>query len=231
MTNSQTAHIKSILESGEFDSFVGLLEDLEFEAKNSTPYDLDTEKDRYELAKDVSALANSDGGYIVIGLHDEPHPDKSTGSVRALDLFEESALNVGRITGVIKEYVYPAIKGLEVRWVPANADKTRGLSYICVPRQSEDKKMFVIARVFEDSERQKGIVVGIARRVGSGNTPMTPHDVYRLIRRGSDPQGQQLTRIEETLNAVKESLSSPRDLSMDQEILMRKRIHDLLGDL
>lgn len=231
MTNSQTALIKSILESGEFDSFIGLLEDLHFEAKNSTPYDLDTEKDRYELAKDASSLANSEGGYLVIGLHDEPLRDQRTGRVRALDLFEESALSVARLLGVIKEYVYPPIKNLEIRWIPTAVDNSRGLCYICVPQQAEGKKPFIIVRVFEDSERQKGIVIGITRRVGADNTPMTPHDIYNLVRRGHDPQGQQLTRIEEKLNALGESLASSRGVSVDQDAVIRKRISDIMGDL
>src|SRR5690349_10757351 len=129
MPDSQTARIRSILEGGNFDSFVGLLEDLHFEAKNSTPYDLDTEKGRYELAKDVSALANSEGGYIVIGLHDERLTDQRTDRVRALDLFAEATLSVTQILGVIKDYVYPAIKNLEIRWVASASDSARGVCY------------------------------------------------------------------------------------------------------
>lgn len=231
MAESQRAHIKFILESGEFGLFVGLLEDLHFEAKNSTPYDLSTEKGRYELAKDVSALANSDGGYIVIGLHDERQRDQPTGRVSALDLFEESASDVGAIRGVIKEYVYPVIRDLEIRWVPTNADQSRGVCYVCVPQQPDEKKLFIIARVFEDSEVQKGVVFGIARRVDAANTPMTANDLYTLIQRGHDPRGQQLTRIEDKLNTLTERLSTRGDVPVDLEALMRKRIDDVLGDL
>lgn len=230
MPVSQTARIKSILESGNLEGFVGLLEDLHFEAKNCTPYDLGTEKGRYELAKDVSALANSEGGYIVIGLHDERVTDQRTDRVRGLDLFEEAALSVTQILGVIKEYVYPALKNLEIRWVASAADSARGLCYIHIPRQSEAKKLFIITSVFADSARQTGGVIGIARRVGADSTPMTAHDLYNLIRRGHDPQGQQLTRIEEKIDALSESRLSSRGPSIDQEVLLRKRMEDLLGE-
>lgn len=56
----------SILTSGDFAKLEGVIEDTQIEFK-ATPYQLDQESAKHELAKDVSALANSHGGIILIG--------------------------------------------------------------------------------------------------------------------------------------------------------------------
>ena len=55
------------LESGNFESLIGLVENAETEAKGA-PYQLSLgDAQKHELAKDVSALANADGGIILLG--------------------------------------------------------------------------------------------------------------------------------------------------------------------
>lgn len=59
------AEVAAILQSGDFTRLLGGLEDDHLECK-SAPYNLDQEREKMELAKDVSALANADGGIILI---------------------------------------------------------------------------------------------------------------------------------------------------------------------
>src|SRR2546423_1265356 len=61
-----TAEVLEKLEARDFDSLIGIAESVWLDAKE-TPYPLDTLKQKLELAKDVSALANAGGGVIVIG--------------------------------------------------------------------------------------------------------------------------------------------------------------------
>ena len=56
-----------ILMSGEFDQFVGVRESIEVEFKRE-PYRLEQDDQKFELAKDASAMANAAGGVIVIGV-------------------------------------------------------------------------------------------------------------------------------------------------------------------
>ncbi len=57
--------IKRIVDSADLDKFIGEIENQFFDAKGA-PYRFDAGKDEYrELAKDVSAFANSGGGYIL----------------------------------------------------------------------------------------------------------------------------------------------------------------------
>jgi len=71
MAQDKTTLISNILDEGNLSKLIGLKEDLWFEIKGKNPYDFNSPDDRYELAKDVTALANAEGGYLIIGLeHD-----------------------------------------------------------------------------------------------------------------------------------------------------------------
>ena len=59
--------ILETLQSGNFDPLSGLIEDESFEVK-SQPYDVESDRGRAELAKDVAGLAEQSGGLIVIGV-------------------------------------------------------------------------------------------------------------------------------------------------------------------
>jgi predicted HTH transcriptional regulator len=67
----------AVLESGNFEAFVGVEEDLEGEFKGE-PYQLDQDVEKFELAKDCSALANASGGVIVIGVRTNRHAESPT---------------------------------------------------------------------------------------------------------------------------------------------------------
>ena len=60
------AEIQDILTRGAFDELTGALENEFFEAK-SEPWDLSSERGKFDLAKDVSSLANGRGGLILVG--------------------------------------------------------------------------------------------------------------------------------------------------------------------
>ena len=77
---------RAVLASGAFSEFIGRKEDLHFEAKDAKPHDLGLPSGRFELAKDVSAFANADGGYLVVGLEHERLPAEDVEQVRGLEL-------------------------------------------------------------------------------------------------------------------------------------------------
>jgi hypothetical protein len=58
--------VTGILSRGTFAELISTVEHVQFECKNGL-YDTKTVKSKIELAKDVSALANSSGGYLLIG--------------------------------------------------------------------------------------------------------------------------------------------------------------------
>jgi hypothetical protein len=54
----------AILAGGDFERFIGVAESLEVEFKGE-PYRAEQDSQKFELAKDVTALANAAGGVIV----------------------------------------------------------------------------------------------------------------------------------------------------------------------
>lgn len=61
------AQLTDLITNRRFTELVGQTETNLLEAK-SGPYQLGQDKDKSELAKDVSALANHEGGYLIMGL-------------------------------------------------------------------------------------------------------------------------------------------------------------------
>jgi len=113
---------------------------------------------RYELAKDVSAFANADGGILIIGLTTTPLVEARTERVTGNDLCTEAEFNVGQYVGIINDYIYPHIKDLKVYWTPVNPGATQGLGVIEIPAQSSKLKYFLMARVVESGTQIKQIV-------------------------------------------------------------------------
>jgi len=65
---STTDDIAEILKNRKLDALKGLRENQWFDAKRAAGYNLVIAAGRFELAKDVSALANAEGGHILVGL-------------------------------------------------------------------------------------------------------------------------------------------------------------------
>ena len=70
------------------------------------------EKRRHEICKDVTAMANADGGYIFIGVHEE-------GKI-AQDFFtiSDAATVAQSIKDICLQYIDPPIPNLEVERYP-----------------------------------------------------------------------------------------------------------------
>jgi len=117
------AAVRDVLLSGDLERFKGMREGPYFEAKGKVPDDLATPDGRHELAKDVSAFADADGGHIVIGLTTQRVPDEKTDEVETLDLVPNGESLIGPIQGVLKQYVYPPIRDLQIEWSPPETSK------------------------------------------------------------------------------------------------------------
>src|SRR5688500_9475154 len=59
----------------------------------SAPYRLGEDRQRIELAKDVSGLANADGGLILIGVATQRREDTREDVVRAISPFDRTLLD------------------------------------------------------------------------------------------------------------------------------------------
>ena len=206
MASEMLQRVESIVKGKDISQFIGLEENSLFEAKNATPYDLDAPTGRYELAKDITAFANMKGGYLIIGLKTKALSEANMEMVAELDLIKEGSFQAKRYGGVIKEYTYPQIDGLDIRWVE-NGSSGLGVGLVFIPIQKEEKKPFLIKRLVENNEEMQQIVFGIARRMGPSNDPLTVAQLHEMVKNGKSPNSERLTRIENKIDVVIERVS------------------------
>jgi hypothetical protein len=193
--------IKTILDTRQFAALIGLDEDTWLEAKGRNPYDFATPMGRYELAKDVTAFANAEGGILLVGLTTAPAPDAKTERITAHELCAQGEFDEAQYSGIIQNYVYPGIKDLRIYWLPVNPDATHGLGVVEIPPQSASHKYFLVAKVVDSGTALKQIVFGIARRNDSSNEPFTVAELYKYTQSGKHPVPQTLARVEAKLDA------------------------------
>jgi hypothetical protein len=205
------ARIRAAIDAGRFGELIGLEEGVTFEAKGSQPYDLDEANGRYELAKDVSALANSAGGFLIIGLKTKASAVGQTDVVSDLDLLPVAEFPTLTILGVIREYVAPSISGLHVEWFPSLPADGTGIGVIEVPLQSDDAKPFIICKVIDGESRLKQIVFGYCRRVGPDSLPHDATAIRSAMRQGMNSVSQRLTGIEQKLGLVLDEIAESQE--------------------
>ncbi len=199
--------ISIIIKEKDFSKFIGLKENLWFEAKGRKPYQLDLPSGRYELAKDVSAFANAEGGHLVIGLTHKRLNDEMTEEVSGLELITGAELDIGKYSGLIKDYIYPQIDNITITWQESTNEKGKGVGHVFIPTQKETKKYFLITRgIIIENEKLKDNVVGLVKRHGALNIPISGKEIYDIMQRGKSDIAQRLSGIENTLAAIYENM-------------------------
>src|SRR5579863_4430710 len=94
------------LAAKEFEALIGVAESVWLDAKKS-PYMLDTPKQKLELAKDVTAMANAAGGVIVIGFDTERHPTTAAEQISKVCPFPLKLAEPDRYGKVLANLVHP----------------------------------------------------------------------------------------------------------------------------
>jgi hypothetical protein len=222
--------IKTILDTRQFAALIGIDEDTWLEAKRRNPYDFATPAGRYELAKDITAFANAEGGILLVGLTTAPAAEAKTERITAHDLCPQADFEVAQYLGIIKEHVYPLIKDLKIYWLPVSDEATLGLGVIEVPPQSPNQKYFLIAKVVDSGAKLKQIVFGVAKRNDSSNDPFTIAELYRYTQSGKNPVPQTLARVEAKLDAVIEAQTRPAAFTKTRDEVYDERTARILGD-
>jgi predicted HTH transcriptional regulator len=101
--------IREILQSGDFSQFVGEPEGGILDAKEQ-PYNLRGEAGKYDLAKDVSSFANTDGGFIIIGLKTEPGKTLRSEVIKEIRTFNRDLIDGSEYDDVLRSWLYPLPK-------------------------------------------------------------------------------------------------------------------------
>ena len=134
------SEITAILKSGTLDDLKGALEDDHLECKKA-PYQLQHDKNKYELAKDVSMIVNrsartgDEGAHILLGVGTEKSPEHHADIVVEVSPFEQQLVNPKRYYDVLHDWLVPAPEGVVIKWYPSAGDAKRGIVAITIPRQ------------------------------------------------------------------------------------------------
>lgn len=105
---------------------------LDFKAAGALSKD---DKKKTEIAKDVSAFANSDGGIIVYGIEEQEH------KAHALSYIDGNTYTKEWLEQVIQDNIQRRIEGLEIFPIRDNGDITRSIYIVKIPRSSNTPHM------------------------------------------------------------------------------------------
>lgn len=186
--------IAAALAAGDFDKFIGEVENDVFDAKGQ-PYDVNTDTGKRELAKDASAFANGQGGYLLIGLRTKPSLVRYADEVVAIRAFDQQLVDPTQLQNILDSWIYPKIEGVTVQFHPSAAQTQRGIVAIKVPPQRDEVRPFLIVRVL-DGTRQVETIFGYAERKGDRNSPLEIQDLQRALRLGLHYERHLVARLD-----------------------------------
>lgn len=172
--------IREILQETRFNDLLGMAESYNFECK-SQPYDLQREKQQYELAKDVSALANSEGGLIVVGVKTKKDTTRPLDIVEKIRPFDKSLFNQESLFCTIEKLVFPPIQNLEIIWHESVQEEGKGIFSIAVPAQEQSSKPYLVTRYIDSDDSPHGNVVGIFERRRDKVSHRTAQSIHSLL--------------------------------------------------
>jgi hypothetical protein len=171
------------LESGDWSAALGQPESVQLDFKGA-PYVLTENRERFELAKDISSFANAQGGLLVMGIETELSEARQGEFAKAVNSFPADRVDAKQYRDVLRELIYPEIEGLVVRRLASPSDTARAIAYIMVPPQHD--RPFLVTRVLlgDPTERLSGMLVGYFVRRASDAVALTRERLHNIMRSG-----------------------------------------------
>ena len=170
-----------VLDRADFDAIVGTSETAEIDFKQ-TPYRAGEPAEAFELAKDVTALANTAaGGLLVLGFKTEPREESDVDTVVSVHLVPRAMFNREQWIAKVHQLAYPTVVGLDAQFIASRDDVDRGIAVITVPPQATESRYFVVAKEFVSEDGAPGWLVGVSVRSADRNRPLGIGEIHRLI--------------------------------------------------
>ncbi len=175
--------VQSILRNGNFNELIGMIENEWLECKNA-PYDLKDEKNRQELAKDVSAFANVEGGIILIGVETQKDPTVYGDEIRKIHAFPEPKLDKDQYYKILSDWIYPALQQLEIHWFKSNINSKEGIVAISIPNQAVSQRPFLITKILDNKGKKNEVIFGYIERKRANALSKNVQHLHGLIKDG-----------------------------------------------
>jgi len=199
---SRPEDVLSALAEQRPDRLIDTYESAEIDFK-SQPYQLDTDKGKWELSKDVAGLANLTGGVLVIGVRTVKTEGNFREVAKQLRPVPVAELNREKYHSIIRDQIRPAVD-FDIAYYPDPGQGGKGYMTIHVKPLPESERYALVRRMVTD-EGQLVDSMGVPVRDGDQTRWLSVDEVYRLLRDGqlaSAPTRRetQATVIVETLN-------------------------------
>src|SRR5271156_3276017 len=176
------AEIFTILKSGNFPALIGGLEDAQLECKGA-PYRLTDDFEKMEFAKDISALANADGGVILLGVTTEEDMTFRGDAIRSFGCFKREVVDFEQYQKVALVWIIPPIRGLTFDWHPDANDISKGVASIVVPSEANSDRPYIVSRAV-DSTRVAGSYVGYFESTPDSGSPLRAAEIRARLKDG-----------------------------------------------
>lgn len=167
---------RTALKNGQYSELIGKFENEWLECKGQ-PYDLGRDDQKLELAKDITGLANADGGLLIIGystIRSDTHGDDQIHEIRAfpVDRFSQT-----QYESVLSNWIYPPIEGLMISKFIVSEEKISIIVCIDVPKVEGPNRPALVAKSILDSNRKVENLMGYFVRKQSH---VAHYDVKRI---------------------------------------------------
>ncbi|MFF4557916.1 helix-turn-helix domain-containing protein [Streptomyces sp. NPDC001422] len=186
MSVDSRVRIIALLAGGQVDEILGTPESEWVDFKTAGlngPYDLSTDKGKFELAKDVAAFANAGGGLIVCGFKAKRRPSDLHEAAQKATPFAKSLVNTDTYKDVITEYVRPLID-VAFHWFNDATSPDLGYFVVEVQAVPESARWALVTRTLSEDGRLVKGGVAIPRRHGDKTPYLTSDEVYQLVNAG-----------------------------------------------
>ena len=209
--------ITRLLGRGAFDELLKCIEHQRLECKRDL-YDLKTAFGKIELAKDVSALANTEGGYILIGVSTTKDQSRQLDEVTGFSCFERSLFDMDQYRKIIASFVYPSVPNLQFNWHTSNREPAKGIASILVPPECREGYPYLVTRTEIDSHIS-GKIFGLFERVGDDALPTAVDEIRGRLR-----DGRRNRELSSRLEAIETLMSTrvAREISRRESIGIEK---------
>jgi hypothetical protein len=143
------------------------------------------DRHRFELAKDVTAMANSGGGVIVWGVTEVEDPEGVRKLVGRIVPIPRGVVDEGQVRRTLREWVFPTYLHLDIRECEVNGGGS--VWVIDIPPQASAHLPFVVVREWPPGKDDKSSARGhvtMYRRSGTDNAHVPAEELHRWLHRG-----------------------------------------------
>lgn len=220
--------IEEIIISSNFDQLKGEFECEWLDCK-SQPYILSEDKGKREICKDITSFANVKGGYILIGIKTKKTEGVFGEVIDEIKPFEEKIVNIEKYYAIIKEWIYPDIRELTIKWKPIIDNGNEGIVIISVPKQDEKSKPFLINKILDENKRSE-IMFGYVLRKGDISQPQKIQTIHFWLNRGIYYDENIKLQFDNLETLIKERIDTDKITVKDKKALITERINKAVID-